>query len=388
MKPASPTTANRTPRRLLLLALLIAAVVAAALGIAKLFPRAPESGLVAQVEVDSSSARLWKKTNPWLYDRPEYEPFREPLILPLTQEQGLGPRSVRRRGTTVEVTFPAGRPLHEYAYALEVLCARAGIAVVEGREATPEQFEYQLKDAQARPLAVRLVLGKAALPGAVRMALVITGLGRASEADLAAWVRFSEAVTLVFPDTAASLARGFGDAAPEIFIELPMEPASYPYVKPGPRALFIDYSREQAEGILGERLDRYPKARGFATTHGDRAIENPQLMESVLDFMASRSLVFLDLTGSPLSQTAALSVKSGAESFTARVQDAGPEKTLEAELDRRLALAKKAGEGIWVLRYGPGLPAALTRLFARRGDVFGELGLQWVPLADLRREGK
>jgi polysaccharide deacetylase 2 family uncharacterized protein YibQ len=221
----------------------------------------------------------------------------------------------------------------------------------------------------------------------VRLALVIVSLGRASESETEAWLAFPEAVTLVFPDTHAVLARRRApDPAHEIFIELPMEPSNYPYLKPGPRALFIDYSRDQTEDILRERLEAYPKARGFATTLGDRAIENPRLMESVLDFMAGHSLVFLDLTGSPLSQTAALSLKSGAESFSARAQEAGSLANLEAELDRRLGLAKKSGEGIWVLRHAPGLPQTLARLFARRAGAFGEMGLRWVSLGELRRE--
>ncbi len=392
MKPSSPTPPNRTLRRLFLLALIVAVLVGAGLLIARLFPRAPViEGVVEAPALDDKEAQAWRKANPWLFTLAEYESFREPLFLPLARGNGIGPRGIRKRGALIELTFPAGRPIHEYAYELEALSARAGIAVTEGRETGKDKVEYRLRDAQGHTVAVRLVLGTSALPGSVRIALVITGLGTASDADIAAWLKFSEAVTLVFPDTAPLLARAKAESESfeiqhDIFVELPMEPSTYPYVKPGPRALFIDFKRDQAEGILRERLEAYPKARGFATTHGDRAIENPQLMASVLDFMASRSLVFLDLTGSPLSQTAALSQKSGAESFSSRVQQSGSESNLDAEIERRLSLAKKSGEGIWVLRHAPGLPALLTRLFVRRTEAFDELGLQWVPLGDLRKE--
>ena len=391
MKPSTPAP-KRTIRRLLLLVLLVALLAGTGIYFGRLFSRGPVvEGVVEAPALDDKEEQAWRKANPWLFDRAEYEPFRESLVLPLARGNRIGPRGVRKRGALIELTFPAGRPIHEYAYELEALSARAGITVTEGRETGRDQVEYRLKDAQGRAVAVRLVLGTSALPGSVRMALVIIGLGNASDADLAAWLKFSEAVTLVFPDTAATLARGKAEDESlegdrDIFIELPMEPSTYPYIKPGPRALFIDFKRDQAEGILRDRLGAYPKARGFATTHGDRAIENPQLMESVLDFMASRSLAFLDLTGSPLSQTTALSQKSGAESFTSRVQEPGSESNLEAEIERRTGLAKKSGEGIWVLRHAPGLPAQLTRLFARRASAFGELGLQWVPLGDLHRE--
>ncbi|MCD6023104.1 MAG: protein of unknown function YibQ [Fibrobacteria bacterium] len=388
MKPSSPSPKKRLPR-LLLLALLVVLLAGAGWFFGKDLFRAGDPGsALATAAPDKEEDAAWRKANPWLYTRAEYEPFRDALILPLARAGALGPRSVKKRGALVEVSFPAGRPIHEYAYEVESLCARAGLVVVEGRETGNDQVEYRLADAQGRSLALRLVLGDNALPGSVRMALVIIGLGNASEEDLQAWLEFGEAVTLVLPDTSALLAR-FKAREPElrhdIFVELPMEPSTYPYVKPGPRALFIDHSRDQAEGILRGRLEAYPKARGFATTHGDRAIENPQLMESVLDFMASRSLVFLDLTGSPLSQTTALSQKSGAESFSARAQVPGSEGNLEAELDRRAALAQKSGEGIWVLRHSPGLPRTLARLFGRRAGAFGELGLLWAPLGELRR---
>jgi polysaccharide deacetylase 2 family uncharacterized protein YibQ len=391
MKPAQASS-PKLPRRLLLLAAVAALAAGGVALYGRWFPRAPDSATeISTIPPDAREEQAWRKANPWLYNRAEYEPFRDALILPLARAGVLGPRGVKKRGALVEVSFPAGRPIHEYAHDLELLCARAGLVVVEGRETGTDQVEYRLADAQGRPLTLRLVLGNNALPGSVRMALVITGLGNASGADLEAWLKFREPATLVLPDTAALLARFKAqepDLRHEIFVELPMEPSTYPYVKPGPRALFIDYSRDQAEGILRGRLEAYPRARGFATTHGDRAIENPQLMESVLDFMASRSLVFLDLTGSPLSQTAALSQKSGAESFSARAQAAGSEGNLEAELERRTALAKKSGEGIWVLRHAPGLPGALGRLFGRRAASFEELGLQWVPLGELRREEK
>lgn len=388
MKPA-PQSSSKRPRRLLLLALLAAMLAGAGWFFGKDRVRAGDSGSTLVTTAPGKDEEpAWRKANPWLYKRAEYEPFRDALILPLARAGALGPRSVKRRGSLVEVRFPAGRPMHEYAYELESLSARAGLVVVEGRETGNDQVEYRLADARGRSLTLRLVLGDNALPGSVRMALVIIGLGNASEEDLRAWLEFEEAVTLVLPDTSALLAR-FKAREPElrhdIFVELPMEPSTYPYVKPGPRALFIDYSRDQAEGVLRARLEAYPKARGFATTHGDRAIENPQLMESVLDFMASRSLVFLDLTGSRLSQTAALSQKSGAESFSARAQVAGSEGKLEAELDRRVARAQKSGEGIWVLRHSPGLPRTLARLFGRRAEAFGELGLMWAPLGELRR---
>jgi polysaccharide deacetylase 2 family uncharacterized protein YibQ len=384
----------KTFRRLVLLAALVALLIFAGRGIGRLFPgdARPET---AVAPADSTAEKAWRKANPWLFDLPEYEAFREDLILPLARRHGLDPRAVRRRGGgVVEMTLPLGKPIHDYAWEVESRCAGAGIVVVEGRETAtrPASVEYKLKDAKGHALSLRLVPGKGALPGAVRMAIVIVGLGAASGEDLEAWLAFPEGVTLVLPDTSPVLERLADGPAPgnsparEVFLELPMEPASYPYVKPGPRALFIDFNRDEAEKVLGERLDAYPEAKGFATVLGDRAIENPQLMESALGVMASRSLVFLDLTSSPRSLTTSISVKTGAESFTARVQDGTSASVLQAELLRRADLAKKSGEGVWVLRHAPGLPASLAALLRREQKLFDELGLRWTPLGRLHEE--
>jgi hypothetical protein len=231
MKP-SPPSPSKLPRRLLLLALLVALLAGGTVLFGRWFPRAADPAeKISTTPPDAEEEKAWRKANPWLYSRAEYEPFRDALILPLARAGALGPRGVKKRGALVEVSFPAGRPIHEYAHDLESLCARAGIVVIEGRETGTDQVEYRLADAQGRPLALRLVLGNNALPGSVRMALVITGLGNASEADLQAWLKFKEAVTLVLPDTAAvlaSLKAQEADPRPEIFVELPMEPSTYP----------------------------------------------------------------------------------------------------------------------------------------------------------------
>jgi len=389
MPSSKPSSAPRPILRWILILLVLALLAGAAhWGYRRFVPaRGADAAVTEAPALDAKEEENWRKTDPWLFNRPETEPFRESLLLPLARGNHLGPRGLKRRGAIIELTFPAGRPIHELAWDLETLCGRAAITVVEGRETGKDQVEYALKDAKGNSLNVRLVLGTAALPGAVRMSLVITGLGGASAADLEAWAKFDEGVTLVLPDTASILKDAASiEAGHEIFLELPMEPSTYPYIKPGPRSLFIDNKQAQVEGVLNERLDAYPKARGFATVLGDRAIENPQLMESVLGFTAEHSLVFLDLTGSPLSQTSAMSQKTGAETFSSREQAGTSDATLEAELERRTGLAKKSGEGIWVLRHTSGLPGQLARLFARHAAAFSELGLEWVPLGDLRKD--
>lgn len=374
-------------RRTYILVLFVAALIALGVFSGKLFPRDDGPGdEPARVQLDSVETVAWTKANPWLFRDTSLALFRERLVLPFAIANGLGPRGVRRRGASTEMTFPRDRPVHVVALELERAAARAGFVVEEGREVgnAVDRVEYRLRDAAGRAHDLRLVLGQAVSAGSYRMALVITEIGRAGEADRRAWLAFAEAVTLVVPDTLALEAREGGNR--DVLVELPMEPAAYPVVKPGPRALFIDDSREEIEGILRERLESNPEAAGFATKHGDRAIESPALMGSVLEFTASRRLLFLDLTGSPRSLAPQLFQTTGAEGFTAVAQDAGMDKWLTAELEHRASAARRSGEGLWVLRHTPGLPAALARVLRAQAEAGGEAP-RWVTLRQLRQSG-
>src|SRR5690606_5128841 len=122
---------------------------------------------------------------------------------------------------------------------------------------------------------------------------------------------------------------------------------------------------------------------GFATRYGDRAIEHPGLMGIVLGYAAGRGLLFLDLTASPRSLTAQTALATGAESLSSAVGDAGDLQRLREELDRRAASALRMGEGIWVLRHAPGLPAEFARA-ARAQAASGDPAPRWVTLRNLR----
>jgi polysaccharide deacetylase 2 family uncharacterized protein YibQ len=343
------------------------------------------------VITDSSSEAAWRKKLPWLYRDSAFSVYRDTLLRPLFKRHGLGPGNLYKRGGFVEAVFPRGRPLREYAWEVESLSVATGIRVEEGREFDPpqERMEYTLRDASGAPFPLRLTLGKTLLAGSVRMALVVISLDSAGDAAAKRLLTFP--VSLTFAVSA-------GDSAPvparwanvpsdkEILLELPMEPANYPYVKPGPGALFIHHSRAEVERLMTARLKTCPAAAGFATTYGDRAIENRPLMENMFRFTAARSLLFLDLTGSSRSLTASVALETGAIAYSVRIQEPDSGQKFEAELLRRCDLAGRTGEGIWVLRYFPGLPALLENLLSKNQKHFEEMGLEMVPLSALRRK--
>jgi polysaccharide deacetylase 2 family uncharacterized protein YibQ len=299
----------------------------------------------------------------------------------------LEPHAVRKRGEFTELTFPRGKPVHTLAYELEQFAPRAGYKVVEGREVgnLADKVEYLLEDGAGHRVAIRLVIGVEVAAGSYRMALVITELGRASEAERRAWAALPIALTVVYPDTVRAVLN-HDDQAPsrDVLVELPMEPSNYPVLKPGPRALFIDDSREETDRILRRRLDVNEGAVGFATKLGDRAIENPGLMDQVLSFIASRDLLFLDLTGSPRTLTSQVALATGATGIVAVALEAGSEKIVNEELERRAKAAQRSGEGIWVLRHSPGLPAAVAKVL--KAQQAAGTAPRWVTLRQLRQE--
>src|SRR5690606_10859378 len=97
-----------------------------------------------------TSEKAWRKANPWLFDLPEYAAFRENLILPLARAHGLEPRAVRRRGGTVEMTVPLGKPIHEYAWLVESRSVEAGLAGIAGRSASTGSSRAPCAGAAAR----------------------------------------------------------------------------------------------------------------------------------------------------------------------------------------------------------------------------------------------
>ncbi len=338
---------------------------------------------------DSSSVAAWRKKLPWTYRDSAFSVYRDTLLRPLFTQNNLGPGNLFKRGGFVEIVFPRGRPLHEYAWQVESQCAKTGLRILDGHEFDPpeERIEYHLRAAAAEPLALRLTLGKTVLHGTARMALVIVSLDSIQDDAAKKLLAFPISLTLALPVDSTGVAHRWSQLpdGKKALLELPMEPSNYPYVKPGFDALFIHHTSSEVEKLLKRRIQSYPSAIGFATTFGDRAIENRPLLTHVLAFTAEKSLLFLDLTASSRSLTASVALQTGAVAFSARLQKPDAEDKLEAELVRRCNLAGKTGEGIWVLRYAPELPDLLGKLLEKNREHFTELGLQWVTLDHLHR---
>jgi polysaccharide deacetylase 2 family uncharacterized protein YibQ len=311
--------------------------------------------------------------------------WHERLFDPLERANGLGPKSLKHKPGYYEIAFPKGKPIHEYALEIEKTCRARGITVLQGAELRPanRSVEYLL-ESNGQRIKLRAVLGASVMAGAARLAVVFLGLdsltlSQAEALQTAAWDK-----TLVIdpynPNPALRALRD-GDARDELLAELPMEPAAYPYVDPGKHALFIHHTKEDVERILGEALDSLPKATGFASRYGDRAIENQPLLEKLFQFTARRKLAFLDFTGSQRSLARQTAAAQGARSRTlALFRDS---VHAEEELARKAILAQKTGEAVLAMPFTETAFRSLRKSIEANLPRFNEIGLELVGLSDL-----
>lgn len=306
--------------------------------------------------------------------------WRAKLFLPLVEAFSLPEKSIRRKQGYWEIIFPKGKPIHEYALAIEQTCGRAGIRVLKGVELRPSNqgVEYHL-ESEGNRIKLRASLGKAFMAGSARLAIVFTQLDSLKEIQLAALEGAKWEKTLVVnPHGGNPVLKKIRFTHPrnEVLAELPMEPTSYPYVDPGKKALFIHLGEKEVESLLAEALDSLPKARGFASKYGDRAIENQPLLEKLFRYTASKRLLFLDLTGSPRSLTRAVAGGLGARYRTSLVDK--DSLGVGAELAGRAALAQKTGEALWVIAYSPTAFRLLEQALADNEERMAETGLELV----------
>lgn len=103
-------------------------------------------------------------------------------------------------------------------------------------------------------------------------------------------------------------------AGREILAHVPMEPKSYPQVKPGPEALFASMSPDEVRRTLRANLDKLPEAVGINNHMGSRFTESPAGMDAVMDVLSERGLFYLDSVTSPHSVGYAEARKAGVRS--------------------------------------------------------------------------
>ncbi len=311
--------------------------------------------------------------------------WQQKLFSPLLLAYGLPDKHLKPRRGFFEITFPRGKPIHEYALDIENLCRQNDIVVEQGVELHPsgKSIEYLLQS-NGQHIKLRATLGTSSMAGAGKLAIVLVDIDSLQEAELGALEAAKWEKTLVVdpysPNENLKKLR-FTSQNNQVLLVLPMEPSNYPYTDPGKHALFIHHSHEDVEKILSEGLDSLPKAVGYATKYGDRAIENLPLLDQVFGYVMRKNMLFLDLTGSQRSLSRQSAAAHGAHALTLKAfKDS---LHVVDEFARRAAQAEKTGEGVFVFSYSKSGLAAVEKAISENTIRFNELGLELVTLSTL-----
>lgn len=217
------------------------------------------------------------------------------------------------------------------------------------------------------------------------LAVVIDDLGR----DLAAARRLAALPTpvafSVLPGEqhTAQIAALAHDRGLPLMLHLPMEPAGYPGVNPGPGALLAAMDQDALRRTLAEDLAQTPGAVGVNNHMGSLLTQMPGAMRLVLAELKARGLFFLDSLTTPRSQARTLARELGLP-YVRRAVFLDNVRDKRAIL-RQLALAERlaaiTGQAVAIGHPYPETIAALEEWSAK-----GPVAAEAVPITRLAPE--
>lgn len=240
-----------------------------------------------------------------------------------------------------------------------------------------------------RPSVVYARKAPPASEAAVKVAVVVGGLGVGSSASARALEKLPPVVTLAFVPYGnevgplAAKARGQGH---EILLQLPMEPFDYPDNDPGPQTLLTSLTPEQNVDRMQWAMSRMQGYVGVVNYMGGRFTSTETAIGPVLREVAKRGLVYIDDGTSPRSLASQF---AGANNLpfakAAVVIDAVPSN---AEIDRALArletTARETGSAVGIAR---ATPLSIERLTQWIKQAEGR-GIVLVPITAITARAK
>jgi uncharacterized protein len=203
---------------------------------------------------------------------------------------------------------------------------------------------------------------------AVRVAIVIGGLGISNNITQDAIQRLPGPVSLAFAPYGADLERQVNRAREdghEVLLQAPMEPFDYPDNDPGPQTLVSTLPADQ-------NLDRL-------NYMGGRFTSTDAALAPVMKEIASRGLLYLDDGSSGRSMAAQVAAGAGAPSARADVVIDAIQRgaDIDIALTRLEKLAREKGSAIG---YAAALPVTLDKV-ARWAKAAEARGITLVPLS-------
>lgn len=216
-----------------------------------------------------------------------------------------------------------------------------------------------------------------------RIAFVLTDLEDADADLLAAFLKspvpFSAAFRHDRP-AGVKLARAWREKHREVFALLPMEPRGYPQNDPGKDAILLDLSRIEVEDRIQRCLSALAPVAGVVTRMGSAAVNDPDVMKSVLGELRRRDLPFLDAHGPGPSVVEEMGEHLGARTATVGATlDGATAASVKAKLPALVENAIQRGVIIVSIRANG---AVLTALEAERAALAAR-GVEMVPVSSL-----
>jgi polysaccharide deacetylase 2 family uncharacterized protein YibQ len=218
-------------------------------------------------------------------------------------------------------------------------------------------------------------------PNAVRIAIVVGGLGAGATATANALAKLPGAVSLAFTpygsdlETQTAQAR---DKGHEVLLQVPMEPGDYPDNDPGPQTLLTSLSAEQNVDRLHWLFSRFQGYVGVINAMGAGFTSSEKALAPVLGDVAKRGLIYVDDGSSPRSQAGQIASANKQPYAKAEVAiDAVPSAT---EIDNALKrLETIARSGVVAVGYSSALPASIDRI-AKWAKAAHARGIVLVPV--------
>lgn len=217
-----------------------------------------------------------------------------------------------------------------------------------------------------------------------RMAIIIDNYGSRPELTR----RFDDLpgvfTAAVYPelDDARAWADRARDRGMEVLVNLPMEPKAFPVKNPGPNAVLVDLSGRAIRKLVRRAVDRVGPVIGIKTYMGSLAVEDRDVMRSLLEEVKELNLVFVDATAEKYSTSIELGREIdlpviALDSVADVERGHGNAATVGIRFDDFVDVCRKRGYGVGVVVPQEGTLEVLeSRLdaLARQGIVVMGLG--------------
>ena len=239
----------------------------------------------------------------------------------------------------------------------------------------------------APPKASPTKSGRAAIPPGTTglAAIVIDDLGNelGPAERIASWKAPVAGAVLPGVAYSAAAARALARGGKEVLLHLPMEPAGYPKVRPGPGVILRSQSDAEIVRTLESDLATVPGVVGVNNHMGSAATADPRVMRVVAGVLSDRGLFFLDsrTTDATVAERTAEEASVPAVSRRVFLDDVETEEAVSRQLAELVRRAQEEGSAVAI---GHPYPATLTVL-EREMPGLAARGVRLVRVGELVR---